>query len=93
MEDKDKEERRAALNLVVAEEGPVFDSVDSFEYVIAEPKWGKNINISLPEDEGFWITEPENEVAVEHLGALGNGLLALHRRIEKLESKIKELES
>jgi hypothetical protein len=93
MEDKDKEERSAALSLVASAEDPVWDHGEGGTFVIAEPKWGKNINIALPEDDGFWITEPKNEIALEHLGALGNGLLALHRRIEKLEEKIKELES
>lgn len=61
------------------------------ESKIAEPKWGKEINVAAKGREPFVVTEPLNDIAVEHLGSLGNGILALHHRIAELEAKLEEL--
>jgi len=61
------------------------------EFNIAEPKWGESVKISANGKEPFTITKPQNALAVECLGALGNGLLALHYRICELESELKQL--
>lgn len=77
--------------MVEKDDGVRLDLSNVEEFKIAEPEWGREINVAAEGLEPFLIREPLNELAVEQLGSMGNGILALHHRLVRLEEMMREV--